>query len=78
MDLFTKPNAYRDLGNLANKNYGGAFYVSRFNNNKLKLFYHEGEDNTEHGIFAYFENFGGFMCNRARHTRKDTKWFIKK
>ncbi len=58
MDLFTKPNAYRDLGNLANKNYGGAFYVSRFNDNKLKLFYHEGEDNTEHGIFAYFENFG--------------------
>ena len=58
MDLFTKPNAYRDLGNLASKNYGGAFYVSRFNDNKLKLFYHEGEDNTEHGIFAFFENFG--------------------
>jgi hypothetical protein len=58
IDLFTKPNAYRDLGNIASKNYGGAFYVSRFNDNKLKLFYHEGEDNTEHGVFAFFEDFG--------------------
>lgn len=58
IDLFTKPNAYRDLGNIANKNYGGAFYVSRFNDNKLKLFYHEGEDNIEKGIFGYFDNFG--------------------
>lgn len=58
IDLFTKPNAYRDLGNIANKNYGGAFYVSRFNENNLKLFYHEGEDNIEKGIFGYFDNFG--------------------
>ena len=40
------------------KNYGGGFYVSRFNENKLKLFYHEGEDNNEQGIFAFFDNFG--------------------
>jgi len=58
IDLFTKPNAYRELGSIANKNYGGAFFVSRTNKNKLKLFYHEGDSYKEHGIFTFFEEYG--------------------
>ena len=76
IDLFTKPNAYRDLGNIASKNYGGAFYVSRFNENKLKLFYHEGEDNTEHGVFAFFEDFGLGYTN-GEGIASDTNSFFK-
>ncbi len=83
IDLFTKPNAYRDLGNIASKNYGGAFYVSRFNENKIKLFYHEGEDNIEKGIFGYFDNFGlgfsdgnGLSQNNNSIFNYDTQSFI--
>lgn len=75
MDLFTKPNAYRDLGHISSKNYGGAFYVSRFNENKLKLFYHEGEDNNEQGIFAFFEKFGVGYTNGEGISGKSNAFF---
>ena len=49
---------YTHLDSIANKNYGGAFFVSRTNKNKLKLFYHEGDSYKEHGIFTFFEEYG--------------------
>ena len=58
MDLYTKPNAYRELGSIANRNYGDAFYYSRNNLHDYRIIASEGSDHNGQGITKYFDNFG--------------------
>lgn len=58
IDLYSKPNAYRNLAQIANNVYNDLFYFTRYNTSDLQLIGINGDYINQFGFSVYGDNFG--------------------
>ena len=75
IDLYTKPNAYRDLVGIASRLNSDAFYFARNNNNDFKLFSTNSNNVDSYGFITEKENFG-FGITKTTGVEQDSSHSI--
>lgn len=72
MDMFTKPNAYRDLAVQANNLYSDLFYYTRNNSYEHKLVYSRGKGTDQLGYVRKVGDVSlSYLSNRGSNTNSE-------